>query len=49
MKYLIGILFSRDITIKRPEIGDYYFLLVAHKEFSELLITAILDTPPGNL
>jgi hypothetical protein len=38
--------FSRDITVPRPAIGDYYFLLVAYKDFHELLVTAIMDTPP---
>ena len=26
--------------------GEYYFMLVAYKDFHELLVTAIMDTPP---
>ena len=37
-----SLIFSRDITIPRPVVGDYYFLLVGLKDFHELLITAIL-------
>ena len=38
--------FSRDITVPRPALGEYYFLLVAFKDFHELLVTAIMDMPP---
>ena len=38
--------FSRDITVPRPKMGEYYFMLVAYKDFHELLVTAIMDTPP---
>ena len=38
--------FSRDITVPRPKVGEYYFMLVAQKDFHELLVTAIMDTPP---
>ena len=38
--------FSRDITVARPAMGEYYFLLVAFKDFHELLVTAIMDMPP---
>ena len=40
-------IFSRDIKVPRPAMGDYYFLLVALKDFHELLVTAIMDLPPG--
>jgi hypothetical protein len=42
LKFTKKLFFSRDITIPRPVIGDYYFLLVGLKDFHELLITAIL-------
>ena len=29
--------FSRDITVPRPQMGEYYFMLVAYKDFHELL------------
>ena len=46
-KYLqILINFSRDVTVPRPPQGEYYFLLEAKKDFGELLVTAIMDTPP---
>ena len=38
--------FSRDVTVPRPALGEYYFLLVAFKDFHELLVTAIMDMPP---
>ena len=38
---------SRDISIPRPAIGKYYLLVEAKQSFHELLITAIMDTPPG--
>ncbi len=37
---------SRDLVVTRPRPGPYYLLLVAHDDFEELLITAIMDTPP---
>ncbi len=37
---------SRDLTVSRPRPGPYYLLLVAHDDFEELLVTAIMDTPP---
>ena len=40
------LIFSRDIKVPRPAMGDYYFLLVALKDFHELLVTAIMDLPP---
>ena len=38
---------SRDISIPRPATGRYYLLVEAKQSFHELLITAIMDTPPG--
>ena len=43
--YVGDVLYSRDITVPRPSLGEYYFLLVASKNFHELLVTAIMDTP----
>lgn len=39
-------LYSQDIRIERPAPGSYFLLIVAHKPFYELLVTAIVDTPP---
>jgi len=44
--YVGDVLYSRDITVPRPKMGEYYFMLVAYKDFHELLVTAIMDTPP---
>jgi len=44
--YVGDVLYSRDITVPRPKVGEYYFMLVAQKDFHELLVTAIMDTPP---
>jgi len=44
--YLDGVLYSRDISIPRPATGKYYLLVEAKQSFHELLITAIMDTPP---
>lgn len=44
--YVGDVLYSRDITVPRPPLGEYYFLLEAKKDFGELLVTAIMDTPP---
>jgi len=44
--YVGDVLYSRDITVPRPAMGEYYFLLVAFKDFHELLVTAIMDMPP---
>lgn len=44
--YVGDVLYSRDITVPRPALGEYYFLLVAFKDFHELLVTAIMDMPP---
>lgn len=40
-------LFSHDLRIERPSPGRYYLLIVAHKNFREMLVTAIVDTPPA--
>ena len=40
---------SRDISIPRPATGKYYLLVEAKQSFHELLITAIMDTPPGTI
>jgi len=39
-------LYSHDIRIERPRPGPYYLLIQARKSFRELLVTAIVDTPP---
>ncbi|XP_023341065.1 uncharacterized protein LOC111711058 [Eurytemora carolleeae] len=39
-------LYSRDIRIERPIPGQYYLLIRALEDFQELLVTAIVDTPP---
>lgn len=39
-------LFSQDIRIERPYPGEYYLLIHAYEDFQELLVTAIVDTPP---
>lgn len=46
--YVGDVLYSRDITLPKPTPGNYYFLMVAHQDFRELLITAIMDTPPDD-
>ena len=46
-EYELLSIFSRDISIPRPATGNYYLLVEARKSFHELLITAIMDTPPG--
>ena len=38
--------FSRDITVQTPAMGQYYLLLVVYDDLHELLMTAIMDTPP---
>jgi hypothetical protein len=40
-------LFSRDISIPTPATGNYFLLLEAKQTFYEMLITAIMDTPPS--
>ena len=45
--YLPPAVHSRDISIPRPATGRYYLLVEAKQSFHELLITAIMDTPPG--
>lgn len=44
--YVAKNLYSRDIRINRPKPGSYYLLIVAVEDFQELLVTAIVDTPP---
>ena len=44
--YVGTVLFSRDITVSTPKPGRYFLLLVAYEELRELLMTAIMDTPP---
>lgn len=44
--YVAPNLYSRDIRINRPEPGSYYLLIIAKENFQELLVTAIVDTPP---
>jgi len=39
-------LFSQDIRIEQPFPGEYYLLIYAYEDFDELLVTAIVDTPP---
>jgi len=39
-------LFSQDIRIERPFPGEYFLLIYAYEDFEELLVTAIVDTPP---
>jgi len=39
-------LYSHDIRIERPRPGQYYLLIQAYQTFHELLVTAIVDTPP---
>jgi len=39
-------LFSHDIRIEAPRPGQYYLLIQAYENFDELLVTAIVDTPP---
>jgi len=39
-------LYSHDIRIERPMAGQYYLLIQAYENFHELLVTAIVDTPP---
>jgi len=44
--YVGDVLYSRDIMVRRPKMGIYHLLLVAEQDFDELLVTAIMDTPP---
>lgn len=44
--YIGDKLFSQDIRIEKPYPGEYYLLIYAHEDFEELLVTAIVDTPP---
>jgi len=39
-------LYSHDIRIEQPYPGQYYLLIQAYETFNELLVTAIVDTPP---
>jgi len=39
-------LYSHDIRVERPTPGQYYLLIQAREDFHELLVTAIVDTPP---
>jgi len=39
-------LYSQDIRIEQPFPGEYYLLIYAYEDFQELLVTAIVDTPP---
>jgi len=44
--YIGDKLFSQDIRIENPYPGEYYLLIYAYEDFEELLVTAIVDTPP---
>jgi len=44
--YVGDTLFSQDIRIEAPYPGEYYLLIYAYEDFEELLVTAIVDTPP---
>jgi len=44
--YVGTVLYSRDITVQTPAMGQYYLLLVVYDDLHELLMTAIMDTPP---
>jgi len=44
--YVGNVLFSRDITVTNPKPGRYFLRLVAYEHLRELLMTAIMDTPP---
>ena len=45
-KFIIFNNFSRDITVQTPVMGQYYLTLVVYEDIHELLMTAIMDTPP---
>jgi len=44
--YVGTVLYSRDITVQTPAVGQYYLTLVVQEDIHELLMTAIMDTPP---
>jgi len=44
--YVGNVLYSRDITVTKPQPGRYFLRLVAYEPLRELLMTAIMDTPP---
>lgn len=44
--YIGDKLYSQDIRIETPHPGEYYLLIYAYEDYQELLVTAIVDTPP---